>query len=66
MENLNKTLTECPKCHKPVKILKWNQQYNVVICNNDGCSKFRNPLQSLPKPLKKEEFEEIYVANTGH
>jgi hypothetical protein len=35
---------KCEKCGQPLKLLHWNSQKDILICTNDKCPAYRNPV----------------------
>jgi hypothetical protein len=38
---------KCPKCGQTLSVFHWNKDKNIMICRNDNCLAFRNPVYGM-------------------
>lgn len=50
-----KTDITCVSCGKQLIKFRWNEDIDMLCCNNTGCRKYRNPMPTGQIPKRREQ-----------
>jgi hypothetical protein len=53
--------SKCPKCGQILSALYWNSQIDIIVCKNDKCPAYRNPV-SKHSDIKSTENKTLDAA----
>jgi len=43
----------CRSCGGQLTVMKWNEQADIITCNNAGCTKFHSPVETIKKRVNR-------------
>ena len=50
---------KCQQCGQHLKLLRWNSEKDILICDNGKCLAYRNPVSYLPHRDRSENKTSI-------
>lgn len=58
-----KELAYCPQCHELLTAIEFNTKFDIVLCDNVKCPKYRTPIRNVPASFigkRRKKLEDTY------